>query len=142
MTKPALGLLALLAAACITHSPAAYPLYPNSENERPADEIGIVNGPICVIDGQDVSDHGRSFALAPGCHSFRLLAKVGDSASNGAIVMSLPQQTIRFLVQGGHVYSLDTNVNPATGPEATGSVGFVDHSSDGTVTTAERCPDL
>jgi hypothetical protein len=141
MRNAALALLPLVA-GCITHTAAnAYPLYPDPETPRSNDEIGILNGPIAVVDGRDVSDHGRTFALAPGCHSFRLLAKDGNGKANGAYIITLPQQTVTFWVRPRHFYAIDIKLRPATGEIGSGSpLTMLDHLPDGTVRPPERCP--
>src|SRR5690348_4539068 len=104
MTNPiwfAVG--ALVVASCMAQGSGAYPMYPNPEHPRRDDEVGVLNGPIAVLDGQEVADLGRTFALLPGCHSFRLLRTVGDSNVSGTgYVASLPQQMLALKIEAGH----------------------------------------
>jgi hypothetical protein len=143
MKNAALGLL-LLFAACITHSVDAYPLYPNPETYRPADQVGIINGPIAMLDGQDVSDHGHAFALEPGCHSFKFLERTGaaNGATGASYTMRLPQGTYSFWLRPGHYYELEPNIGTISGPTFQGSERIRDRHPDGTVTRAEKCPSL
>ena len=129
----------LVLSACIT-PPRAYPLYAGAAREQPAGEVGTLRGPIAAIDGQDVSDKGRAFALLPGCHSFRLLQKIGQfSLPGGGYAATLPQQTFTIDVRAGHSYVIETIVTLASGPTGTLELETSDRRPDGTVTHAQTC---
>jgi len=131
-----IGLL-LAVGGCLTQSHQAYPLYPGSE---PDDEVGILMGPIAAVDGRDVSDKGKSFALLPGCHSFRLVRTTGHvDNTGGGYVTTLPQATFEILVQRGHYYTFETTVHDPGGPVGTMSMDIADHQRDGSVSSARGC---
>src|SRR5436190_1922642 len=120
----------LVLSACIT-PPRAYPLYAGAARERPASEVGTLSGPIAAIDGQDVSEKGR-IALLPGCHSFRLLRRIGQvSLPGGGYVATLPQQTFTIDVRAGHAYVIETIITPSSGPTGTLEFAASDRAPDG-----------
>jgi len=131
------GLL-LAAGGCLTEEQHAYPLYPGVE--RPHDRIGILMGPIAEVDGRDISGKGKSFALLPGCHTFRLVRTTGqmDNISSG-YVTTLPQATLWLMVERGHYYTFETTIHDPGGPVNAVSMGFADHQSDGSVKPARGC---
>ena len=140
MKTPCIVSFALLLAisGCITEEQHAYPLYQGVE--RPHDRVGILMGPIAEVDGKDISGKGKSFALLPGCHSFRLLATTGHSDNVGDwAVISLPQGAFAIRVQAGHSYTFETTMHEPGGPVSTVSMGFADHQRDGSVTRARGC---
>jgi hypothetical protein len=131
--------LSLAAGGCILHGSSPYPLTPDGE-ERPDDQVGVLIGPIAVVDGQSVSDKGRTFALLPGCHSFRLLRTVGQvEANGGGYVTTLPQKTLSIQVEPGHYYTLETTFYSSSAPVNSGTLGISDHRRDGSVTAALSC---
>jgi len=134
------GVGALVLASCMAQGPSAYPLYPNPEHPRRDDEVGVLNGPIAVLDGQEVADLGQTFALLPGCHSFRLLRTMGDSNMSGAAyVRSLPQQIFALRIESGHFYSFDATVPQFTAPVGSYRFGFSDRGANGSVIEARYC---
>ena len=97
-------------------------------------------GPIASVDGRDVSGKGKSFALLPGCHSFRLVRTTGQMDNiSSAYVTTLPQATLSIAVERGHYYTFETTVHDPGGPVGTVSMGIADHDSDGSVTSARGC---
>jgi len=132
--------LLLAICGCLTQEQHAYPLTPDGE-PRPDHEVGVLMGPIAAVDGRDVSSiKGKSFALLPGCHSFRLLATTGHSDNVGDwAVISLPQGAFAIRVQAGHSYTFETTMHEPGGPVSTVSMGFADHQRDGSVTRARGC---
>jgi hypothetical protein len=134
--------LALAAgAACMGAAPRAVPLYPDAEHPRRDDEVGVLTGPIAVIDGKEVADLGRTFALLPGCHTFRLQRTTGElgAATGASYTASLPQVMISLDVHPAHTYSFDYIVQPFTAPDGKADMGFTDHFPDGSVTAAKMC---
>ena len=131
------GLL-LAVGGCLTEEQHAYPLYPGVE--RPHDRVGILMGPIAEVDGRDISGKGKSFALLPGCHTFRLVRTTGqmDNISSG-YVTTLPQAMLWLMVERGHYYTFETTINDPGGPVNAVSMGFADHQSDGSVKPARGC---
>jgi len=137
----ACGVSVLAAAACMTQGPRAYPLYPDPEHPRPDSEVGILDAPVAVMDGQEVSDKGRTFALPPGCHAFRLLRTIGENGvgTGTGYVATLPQRIFTLDVRPGHSYSFDSNVSPFVASIGSWRCGFSDQVSDGSVTVAHEC---
>jgi hypothetical protein len=133
------GLL-LAIGGCLTQEQHAYPLTPDGE-PRPDNEVGILMGPVAAVDGHDVSSiKGKSFALLPGCHSFRLLGTTGHVENNsGGYITSLPQNTFAILVQAGHYYTFETVEHDNGSPVISVNMSFADHQRDGSVTAARGC---
>jgi len=97
--------VALVACAgCIHLGGSAYPLYPNPERQRPPDELVTLQGPIAAVDDQDVSGHGASFALLPGCHVVVLRETIGEGGTSGAWSAHLPRMVYAFRMKHGHRY--------------------------------------
>jgi hypothetical protein len=133
--------LVLAAGACMGTAPRAVPLYPDPEHPRRDDEVGVLTGPIAIIDGKEVADLGRTFALLPGCHTFRLLRTTGDVSTGTGMgyTAPLPQVLISLDVQPAHLYTFDYIVQPFTAPDGKADMGFTDHLPDGSVTAAKMC---
>jgi hypothetical protein len=131
------GLL-LAVGGCLTQEQHAYPLYAGVE--RPHDRVGILMGPIAEVDGRDMSGKGKSFALLPGCHTFRLVRTTGqmDNISSG-YVTTLPQAMLWLMVDRGHYYTFETTIHDTSGPVNAVSMGIVDHQSDGSMKPARGC---
>ncbi len=155
----ALGVSALTFAACLNRGPRAYPLYPDPAHPRSDAEVGVLNGPMAAIDGRDVADEGQSFALLPGCHSFRLLPTTRKVAQSGgtlaqssrSYVTPLPQQVFSLDVQPGHSYTFDSLIVQPPHSWGFGSVvynqtahadviwGISARRTDGSATVAHAC---
>jgi hypothetical protein len=109
-------LAASLLAGCITSGGKPYPLYPGEP--RPLSEVARLLGPIGSVDGQDVSAHGKSFSLLPGCHIVKLAAKTGEinSLGSGGYVVNLPPAVYAFRMQAQHSYEIQVQVEAGGGP--------------------------
>ena len=110
----------LLAPACITRSGEARPLYPG-ERRAPA-EVARLSGPIGSVDGQDVSQLGKSFALLPGCHVVQPVSKVAEVDTTGpnAYVARVPPNVVYAMrMQAGHTYELEVRPRENTGQTST-----------------------
>ena len=125
---------------CIVKDPEPYPLYPH-QKPRPDDQVGVLVGPLAVVDGQNVSGKGQTFALLPGCHSFRLLQTTGEinSGSGSGYITSLPQATLSVLIKAGHYYTFETTLHEVGAPVGSVSMGIADRQRDGAVTPAQGC---
>jgi hypothetical protein len=125
---------------CIVKEPAPYPLYPGGA-PRSNDDVGVVVGPIAVVDGQEVASKGQTFALLPGCHSLRLLKTTGEvnTSAGGTYVAQLPQETMSIAIERGHYYFFEATLHEVGSPVMSGTIGFSDRDSDGAVTPAHRC---
>jgi len=131
------GLL-LAVGGCLTEEQHAYPLYPGVE--RPRERVGILMGPIAEVDGRNISGMGKSFALLPGCHSFRLVRTTGQMDNTGSgYVTTLPQTTFRITVEPGHYYTFETTTHDPGGPVSAVSMSIADHQSDGSVKPTRGC---
>ena len=130
--------LSLAVGACIVKSSAPYPLYPDG-NPRPDNQVGILVGPLAVVDGQDVSGRGQTFALLPGCHSFRWLRTTGEVNAGAGYVTSLPEQTLWISVEPGHSYTFETTLHEVGSPVGSATIGIADRRRDGSMTPARGC---
>jgi len=83
---------------------SAYPLYPNPEVARAPDHLATLQGPIAEVDDQDVSGHGATFALLPGCHVVVLRSTIGEGGTSGAWSAHLPRMVYAFRMERGHRY--------------------------------------
>src|SRR4051812_9383740 len=116
MTRSSSAVSAVLLAGCITSGGKPYPLYPGEP--RPNAEVARLVGPIGAVDGQDVSGHGKSFALLPDCHVVKLAAKTGEinSLGSGGYVVNLPPAVYAFRMQAQHSYEIEVQVEAGGGP--------------------------
>lgn len=118
------ALLTLLLPACITGGGHPRQLYPG--DPRPPAETARLIGPVGLVDGQDVSRLGKSFALLPGCHVVRPVSKFAEVDKTGpnSYVASVPSDvTFAFGMQAGHTYELE--ILPAENTGHTSIVGGV-----------------
>lgn len=69
-TFPSSGLvLAVTILGCIAGEGRGYPLYPTTDAGPMApSRVARLAGYVRFVDGVDVSEHGTTFELLPGCH--------------------------------------------------------------------------
>jgi hypothetical protein len=78
----------LVALGCISAKQRGYPLYAASDVARSREEVAGLTGYVERVDGVDVTSHGASFELLPGCHWISTPRDWGkvESGSGGVIV--------------------------------------------------------
>ncbi len=112
----ALLALATSGPGCLGASqPPAVPLYPNSQMMRlPPGQVGVVDGPIALIDGRDVAGQGGRFELLPGCHVVELERQMTGSlygASNGVYFTGqFPRTVYALRMLPGARYSIRRDI--------------------------------
>ena len=98
----------MLASACITGTRRGYPLYPNPpllEEQR----VALLTGYVHDVDGQDVSAHGQSFDLLPGCHVVGTPLKWGTMDSRAGAVITTGPHKFAIPMRAGHSYVVEVS---------------------------------
>jgi hypothetical protein len=109
----------IYAGACITGTRRGYPLYPHPplmEQQR----VAFLTGYIHDVDGKDVSQHGRSFDLLPGCHIVGTPEKGGTMDSTAGVVITTGSRKFAIPMKAAHSYVIEvgspTAFSGITGP--------------------------
>ena len=117
------GLLVMLAmicaSACITGTRRGYPLYPNPPLIEPQ-RVAFLTGYVLEVDGKDVSAHGRSFDLLPGCHIVVTPSKSGTMDSTAGVVITTGPRKFAIAMKAAHSYVIEVGVSGTFG-ELSGS---------------------
>jgi hypothetical protein len=120
------------ALGCIHHSSSGFPLYTPAIPRLPANEVAHLYGPIATVDGRDVSEHGRSFDLLPGCHIVVTQKQMLDFDNAVSVSGQFPPMTFPFRMKAGHTYVIE---RPATGAGASTAIVWIeahDQTANGT----------
>lgn len=94
-------------AACQGLGGKPHPLYFTPEDVRPESEIALLYGPVHWVDGNDVSQKGQSFALAPGCHVVQVSNRIGQMSPTAGWSVSLSPVVYAFRMEAGRSYVID-----------------------------------
>ncbi len=102
----------LLLGACITQSEPAYPLYADSHPPWPKGEVARLMGYVQYVDGYDVSELGKVFDLAPGCHVVGTPEKYGrGDDSGGATMVTTGTVGFAIMMKKGHDYVFEVRLD-------------------------------
>jgi hypothetical protein len=112
--------LAMIAAsACITGTRRGYPLYPNPPLME-QQGVAFLTGYVHDVDGKDVSQHGRSFDLLPGCHIVGTPVKGGNMDPTAGVVITTGSRKFAIPMKAAHSYVIEVGssgpVNGLAGP--------------------------
>lgn len=107
----------LLPAACIAGSGRGYPLFPMDGPPPDPSTVARLVGYIRYVDGHDVSGHGGSFELLPGCHLVVTPSNWGRGDINsGAVVATTGAVPFVLPMKAGFQYSIEVLIGSVTGP--------------------------
>jgi hypothetical protein len=106
---------------CRHIGPTPYVLYPGPA--QAPERVATLDGPVATIDGTDVSQHGSTFALLPGCHVVVLQARIGEGGMGGAWSTVIQHRTYAFQMKAGHTYAIQVRLKSGDQSLGTGSVG-------------------
>ena len=127
-----MGLTCVLLVGCIGSNPT-YPLYPNPEQERPAAEVAILTGDVAIVDGKDVSSHGRTFALEPGCHIVSTPKRDGGTSSSATFWADIGEISFAINMKARFRYVVRVNFAQTNGTGGHVSVTAREEHLDGSV---------
>jgi hypothetical protein len=119
------------ALACVHLGGKPYPLYPNPEVARAPAELATLQGPIARVDGAEVSPHGKTFTLLPGCHVVALQNAIGAGGEGGAWSAHLPPMTYAFRMKAAHSYVIEVLMQDSSGPVGSLEIKAVDRGPSG-----------
>ena len=125
---------ATVVAACIAATPRGYPLYPTGGSITDPSQVSRLVGYVRYVDGDDVSDHGASFELLPGCHFVETPTKWGSLGDNGGVVATTGKATFALPMKGGYQYAVVVEVESTAGPTGAVRVRAYEHDPGGAVT--------
>ena len=111
----------------------SYPLYPNPGARRDPAKIARLTGIVATVDGVDVTSHGNTFDLAPGCHVVTLVRTIGQGGEDEPWTADVPRWVYAFRMTGGHVYVIESRVQMGTNQNGTVTVSAVERDGDGTI---------
>jgi len=121
--------LALAAAACIGGVKRGYPLYTLADPPLEPNRVARLSGYVHDVDGEDVTEHGSTFELLPGCHVVGTLTKWGAfDPRSGGVVAETGRWVFAFPMRAGYSYSVSVDVEHFSGP--TGDVTVLAREMD------------
>ena len=92
---------------CIHHQSAGFALYEPATPRRPSAEVARLLGPIASVDGREVSAHGRSFELEPGCHVVVTRKQMFDFRRPDLVDEQFLPATFAFRMKPAHAYVVE-----------------------------------
>ena len=104
--------LALLGFGCFA-SARGYQLYPGLRADSGA--VAKLTGYVQWVDGEDVSKHGRSFELMPGCHTVTTPKSWGQVSESGGVVANTGPLTYAIRMQAGYSYRVEVKFAASAG---------------------------
>jgi len=113
---------------------ATYPLYSNPEQKRPAEQLATLVGDLAYVDGKDVSAHGNSFELLPGCHVVGPPEKWGKVDYSHSIWANIGKLNFAIPMKARHRYVVRIDVGMSNGAGSTLNIVVREETMDGTVT--------
>jgi hypothetical protein len=122
-------LVALFVTGCVGGVGRGYPLYAPAEVPLEPGQVARLSGYVHDVDGRDVTEHGSTFELLPGCHVIGTLSKWGTfdprsggvSADTGRWVYAIP-------MKAGYAYTITVDIPSSSAP--TGDVFVIAREFD------------
>jgi hypothetical protein len=122
-------LVAALSHACVGSSTArGYALYSGT---RSADEVAMLSGYVGFVDGRDVTKHGLSFELLPGCHVVQTPDTWGESSQDTPLVATTGHLAFVVWMRPGHHYSVTVKEEGAGTPVTRVQVAVLETDAKG-----------
>ncbi len=119
---------------CIGGQSRGYPLYPATDPPRRQEEVAELTGYVSLVDGQDVSSHGASFELLPGCHLVATPSEWGRFESSGGVIVKTGHLTFALPMKAGRRYLVDVEVRTMGGSTGTAVVEATEKDINGNTT--------
>jgi hypothetical protein len=102
----------MVASTCITGTGCGYPLYSGPELLE-EEKVASLTGYVHDVDGKDVSAHGQSFDLLPGCHIVGTPSKWGTMDSRAGVVITTGPHKFAIPMKAGHSYIVEVGSSSA-----------------------------
>jgi predicted outer membrane repeat protein len=107
----------LVSTGCIAGSERGYPLYPVADVRPDANAVAHIGGYVRFVDGVDVSAHGTSFEVLPGCHLIGTPSRWGNvTANSGGVIATTGKIDFVLLTRPGQSYTIAVETGVASGP--------------------------
>jgi hypothetical protein len=127
--------VAISGTGCSTTAERGYPLYEPQQPLRPPEQVARLFGPLAKIDDRDVTELGRAFDLAPGCHVLEVRHDFLEVDTAGA---ARPAEEQRYvfgaMMTAGYAYSIERTSGATNDTAARFRIGLRETAPDGTVT--------
>src|SRR5215831_8504511 len=94
-------------AGCLAGSGRGYPLYAATDPPRKPEEVSQLVGYVDAVDGKQVTEHGHSFELLPGCHTVVTPSEWGNVGSSGGIIVRTGHATFLLPMRAAHQYLVE-----------------------------------
>src|SRR5436190_21621245 len=109
MERRGVGAVAsVLLVGCLAGQGRGYALYPATSTPRKPEEVAHLTGYVQRVDGKDVTEHGHSFELLPGCHMVVTPQEWGNvSAASGGISWKTGHLTFALPMKADRQYLID-----------------------------------
>ena len=130
--------MASLGLGCLASPSRGYPLYPSSDGARPDESrVAQVDGYVRYVDGADVSPHGESFEVLPGCHIVGTPSTWGDATTNNTAAVIVPTGKVTFALpmKAGYRYTVKVELGATSGPTGTSVIKAYESDGHGTTRT-------
>jgi hypothetical protein len=129
--------IASLALGCLASPSRGYPLYPSSDGARPSEsQVAELDGYVRFVDGANVSPHGASFELLPGCHVVGTPSTWGDSTTTNtaAVIVTTGKLTFALPMKPGYRYQVKVELGPTSGRNGSAATTAYERDDRGTIT--------
>ncbi len=132
-------LMFFLAPGCIAPNERGYPLCP-VVGSCPPKEVARLDGYVKFVDSRDVSAHGTSFELTPGCHFVGTPSEWGRVApGSGGVIIDTGRRTFAIPMRAGYRYHADVRVRSFGGSTtASGDLETIEQDASGRTTRVFR----
>ena len=108
-------IVAVALLGCIAGESRGYPLYATSAGPMDPSRVARLAGYVRFVDGLDVSEHGTTFDLLPGCHLIGTPSRWGSASMSGGVAVSTGTLTFALPMKAGHQYAVAVEASLAGG---------------------------
>jgi hypothetical protein len=129
--------VASIGLGCLASPSRGYPLYPSSDGARPDESrVAQLEGYVRYVDGANVSPHGESFEVQPGCHIVGTPSTWGDATmgNTAAVIVTTGKVTFALPMKPGYRYTVRVELGPSSGRNGTAAIEAYESDGRGTTT--------
>ena len=128
------GLTSLLLVGCLAGHGRGYALYAATGTPRTPEEVAQLTGYVEKVDGTDVTEHGHSFEVLPGCHLIVTPQSWGRVSESGGVTWKTGHMTFALPMKAGRQYLVEVQAQTVGGASAGGRIVALAKDMNGTVT--------
>ena len=135
MQKSLLGAVtSLLLVGCLAGHGRGYALYAATDTPRTPEEVAQLTGYVEKVDGTNVTEHGQSFEVLPGCHLIVTPQSWGRVGESGGITWKTGHLTFALPMKAGRQYLVEVQAHRVGGASFGGRIVAFEKDMQGNVT--------